>query len=232
VFADSHSILNRWKNYFSQLLNVHIVSDVRQIEVHRAKPLVPGPNRLEVETAIAKLKKYKSPGSDQIPAELIQAGGEMLLSAIHKLINSIWNKEDLPGQWKESIIIPIHKKSDKSECNNYRAISMLLTSYIILLNFLLSKLSPYMDEIIGDHQCGFRHNRSTTDQIFCIRRIMEKKWKCNETVHQLFIDFKETNDSLRREVLYNIFIEFGLTMNLVRLIKMCLNETCNKSPYR
>jgi hypothetical protein len=63
-----------------------------------------------MEIAIAKLKKYKSPGSDQIPAELIQAGGEILLSAIHKLINSVWNKEELPGQRKESIILPIHKK--------------------------------------------------------------------------------------------------------------------------
>jgi hypothetical protein len=68
-----------------------------------AEPLVPGPSRLEVEIAIAKLKKYKLPGNDQIPAELIQARGEMLLSVIHKLINSIWNKEQLPDQWKESI---------------------------------------------------------------------------------------------------------------------------------
>jgi hypothetical protein len=67
-----------WRNYFSQLLNVHNVSDVRQIEVHTDEPLVPGPSRLEVEIAIAKLKKYKSPGSDQIPAELIQARGENL----------------------------------------------------------------------------------------------------------------------------------------------------------
>jgi hypothetical protein len=89
LLADTHNILNRWKNYFSHTLNVHNISDVRQIEIHMAEPLVPGPSRLEVEIAIAKLKKYKSPGSDQIPAELIQAGGEMLLSAIQKLINSI-----------------------------------------------------------------------------------------------------------------------------------------------
>jgi hypothetical protein len=54
---DSHNILNRWKNYFSQLLNVHNVSNVRQTEVRMAEPLIPGPSRLEVETAIAKLKK-------------------------------------------------------------------------------------------------------------------------------------------------------------------------------
>jgi hypothetical protein len=101
LLADYHNILNRWKNSSSQLLNVHNVSNVRQIEVHSAEPLVPGPSHHEVIIAIAKLKKYKSPGSDQIPAELIQAGGEMLLSAIHKLINSVWSKEELPDQWKE-----------------------------------------------------------------------------------------------------------------------------------
>jgi hypothetical protein len=71
LLADSHNILNRWKNYFSQLLNVHNVSDVRQIEVHMAEPLVPGPSRVEAEIAIAKLKRHKSPGSNEIAAELI-----------------------------------------------------------------------------------------------------------------------------------------------------------------
>jgi hypothetical protein len=172
LLADSPNILNRWNNYFSRLLNVHNVSDVRQIEVHPAEPLVLGPSRLEVETAIAKLKKYKSPGSDQIPAELIQAGDELLLSLNLKLIDSVWNKEELLDQWKESINVPIHKKGDKTDCNNYRGISLLSTSYKLLSNILLSRLVPYTDEIIGVHQCGFRRNRSTTDQIFCIRLYM------------------------------------------------------------
>jgi hypothetical protein len=81
---------------------VHNVSDVRQIEVHWAEPLVPGPSHLEVEIAVAKLKKYKSPGSDEILEELIQARGEIILAAIHKLINPVWNKEELSDQWKES----------------------------------------------------------------------------------------------------------------------------------
>jgi hypothetical protein len=67
---------------FSVILNVH---NVRQIEVHTAEPLAPGPSRLEVEIAIAMLKKCKSPDINQIPAELIRAAGEILLSAIHKL---------------------------------------------------------------------------------------------------------------------------------------------------
>jgi hypothetical protein len=71
------------------------------------------------------LKKYKSPGSDQILAELIKAAGKSLLSAIHKLLNSIWNKEELPDQWKQSISVPIHKEGDESDCNNYCGISLL-----------------------------------------------------------------------------------------------------------
>jgi hypothetical protein len=67
-------------------LHVHNVSDVRQIETHTAEPLVPGSSHLEVEISIAKLKKHKSPGSDQIPTELYQAGGETLVPVIHKLI--------------------------------------------------------------------------------------------------------------------------------------------------
>jgi hypothetical protein len=63
-----------------------------------AESLVHGTRRLEVEIATAKLKMYKSPGSGQIPADLIQAGGETLLSAIHKLINSVWNKKEFPDQ--------------------------------------------------------------------------------------------------------------------------------------
>jgi hypothetical protein len=66
---------------------------------------------------------YKSPGSYKILAELIQAGGEILRSKIRKLINSICNEEELPDQWKESIIVPVHKKGDETDCSNYHGIT-------------------------------------------------------------------------------------------------------------
>jgi hypothetical protein len=140
----------------------------------------------------------------------------------------IWNKEELPEEWKESCIEHIYKKGDKTDCNNYRGISLLSTTYKIISNILLSWLTPYAVEIIGGHQCGFSHNRSTTDHISCICQIFEKKWEYNETVHQVFIDFKEAYDSVRKMVLYNILIEFGIPMKLVRLIKMCLTETYSR----
>jgi hypothetical protein len=105
LLAHSHNILNRWKNYFSQLLNVHKVTDVRQTEINTAKCLVPSPCHLEVETAIAELKKHKSQDSDQ---------------------------------WQMSVIVVIHKKGDKTDRNNYDGISLLSTSYKILLKILFS----------------------------------------------------------------------------------------------
>jgi hypothetical protein len=81
-----------------------------------------------------------------------------------------------------------------------------------------------VNEIIGDQQCGFSRKTSTMDQIFYIRQILEK----NEVVLQLLIDFKKAYGSIKREVLYNILFEFGIPKKLVRLIKMCLNETYSK----
>jgi hypothetical protein len=83
--------LNGWKNYFSQLLNVHRISDIRQIGIHTSGPLVSEPCPLELEITFSKLRKYKSPGSGQI-----QAGAETLRSETHKLINSIRSKVELP----------------------------------------------------------------------------------------------------------------------------------------
>ena len=154
---------------------MHGVKDVGQAEIHTAEPLVPEPSTSEVELAIDKLKSHKSPRIDEIPAELIKVEGRTICLEIHKLIISIWKKEKQPEEWKESIIVPIHKKGDKTDCNNYRSISLLPTTYKILPTILLSRLIPYAKEIIGDHQCGFRLNRSTIDHIFCIRQILEKK---------------------------------------------------------
>jgi hypothetical protein len=88
-------------------LNIHGVNDIRQTKIHTAEPLVPEPSASESELAIEKLKRHKSPGTGQIPAELIKGGGRKIRYEIHKLIISIVNKEELPEEWKESKTLPI-----------------------------------------------------------------------------------------------------------------------------
>jgi hypothetical protein len=93
LLADPQNVSNRWNNFFSQVLNIHGVHNVRQMDIHTTEPLVPEPSLVEVEIAIGKLKSYKYPGTNQIMTELIKAGCETLCSEIHKLICSIWNTE-------------------------------------------------------------------------------------------------------------------------------------------
>jgi hypothetical protein len=195
---DSHNILHWWKKN-SQLLNAHNVSDVRQIEVHGAEPLVPGPSRLEAEIAIAKLKKYKSPGSDEIPAELIQAGGKNV-NVCNSRTHSVWNKEEFPDQWKGYVIIPVHRKVDKTDSNNYPGISLLSSSYKILSN-MLSRLSRYIVEIIGIISVGF----GITDQLL-IRfststDTVEKMGAQRDSTSDIHT-LQESLGSMRREIFY------------------------------
>jgi hypothetical protein len=119
LLADLKNVLNRCKNFFNQVLNIHAVHNVRQMVISMAEPLVPEPRLVDVKIAIGKLKSYKSSGTVQISAELTKAGGETFYSEIHRLICSIWNKEEFLQQWKESTVVPIKKKGDKNECNNY-----------------------------------------------------------------------------------------------------------------
>ena len=117
-----NTIVARWRNYFSWLLNVNGVNDVRQTEIHTAELLGPEPSALEVDMAIEELKSHKSQDIDQIPAELIKAGGRTFRFEIHELIICVCNKEELPEEWKVSIIFPIYKKDDKTDCSNHRGI--------------------------------------------------------------------------------------------------------------
>ena len=124
LFVVFHSILARCSSHFYQLFSLHGFSNVRQTEIHTAEPLGPEPSAFVAETAIAKIKGNNSPGFDQIPAKLIKAVCRKIRYEIHKLETSVFNKEELSEEWKESIIVPVYKKDDKTDFSNCRGISL------------------------------------------------------------------------------------------------------------
>ena len=113
------------------------------------------PSAFEFDMAVKKLKRYKSLGSHKIPAELIKTGSRIICWEIHELTSFIWYKEELPDEWKESFNVPCYKKGDETDCSNYSGISLLPTMHKIVSNILLSRLTPYAEEIIGYCECGF-----------------------------------------------------------------------------
>jgi len=141
-----------------------------------------------------------------------------------RICQKIWKDEHLPTTWNEAVIIPLHKKGDKTKCENYRGIFFLNSAYKVFAKILLlNRLKPYVEENLGKYQCGFRKGRSTIEQL--IGQLIEKKYEYCQHIWQLFVDFKKAYDSVHRESLYNIMEEFGIPKKLVALTKMCMEDT-------
>ena len=168
LLTNKTDVLARWREHFDALLN----EETGEISIlgsgfpdDDGEPVL-APTRHEVTEAINSLKNNKSSGPDGIPAELFKNGGEELISFMHELVLEIWNTETLPDTWLEGSLCPLHKKGDKLVCENYRGISLLNSAYKIFAKILYNRLAPHAETVIGDYQCGFRPDRSTTDQIF------------------------------------------------------------------
>jgi hypothetical protein len=228
LIGDSEGIVKRWAEYFEELLNkpnTIVEQEQEEEEFYGPEPDVKNPSKEEVVTMIKELKNNKAPGEDKITGEIIKYGGEKLWDLIHELISNIWEQEEMPKEWSVAIIHPIHKKNDKTNCSNYRGISLLNVTYKVMAKIIAKRLTPYTEEILGDYQCGFRKTRTTTDHIFALRNIMEKCYEYNISLHQLFIDYKQAYDSVNRNKLFVTMKEFGIPTKIVHLTKMTLRET-------
>ena len=132
-------------------------------------------------------------------------GINKLLNRMYELIRQIWEEERIPEEWKETIIVPIHKRGDWDRCENCRGIALGNSAYKILSNIILGKIKPYIENVMGDYQNGFRDGRSVIDNIFALKIISEKLWQYNQIVQYLFIDFQKAYDSVHRDTLREMY---------------------------
>ena len=166
--TEEKEILSRWTEYCSELYNYescgdNTVLDCIQPPEEDLQPIL----REEVEIALASLKKGKSAGVDNIPAELVQAGGETMIDVLTEICNRIWRTGEWPTPWTQSLIITLPKKGNLQLCQNYRTISLISHSSKVMLKVILNRLKPQAEEIIAEEQAGFRagrtpQNRSST----------------------------------------------------------------------
>ena len=132
VLTEKQQVLERWKHYFNEALNRELTPEHTNSE-HEAENLkeeveIPPPTHNEVRDIIQKLRNNKAPGPDNIISDLIK-GGRKLKHRIYMFILKIWEKEELPADWGNSIICPIYKKGDRMQCKNYRPITLLNVTY-------------------------------------------------------------------------------------------------------
>ena len=128
----------------------------------------------EVEAAVQSLKKGKSAGVNNIPAELDQAGGEDVITALTTICNKIWQIGEWPTPWTQSLVITLPKKGNLQKCQNYQTISLISHPGKVMLKIILNRMKPQAEKIVAEEQASLRAGRSTTEQIFNIRILCEK----------------------------------------------------------
>ena len=171
--TEEQDILKRWSEYCSELYNYRATGDPEVLNVPPANDNYPILCE-EVEAAVKSLKKGKSAGADNVPAELVQAGGETMISALLTVCNKIWQTGEWPRPWTQSLIITLPKKGNLQLCQKYRTISLISHPSQVMLKILLNRLKPQAEKIIAEEQAGFRPGRSTTEQICNLRILCEK----------------------------------------------------------
>ena len=162
--TEDQDILKRWTEYCSELYNYTATGDSGVLQVPTATsndnyPIL----REEVEAAVKSLKKGKSAGVDNIPGELVQAGGEVMISALLTICNKVWHTGEWPTTWTQSLVITLPQKGNLQLCQNYRTISLISHPSKVMLKILLNRLKPQAEWIIAEEQAGFRAGRSTTE---------------------------------------------------------------------
>ena len=165
LLRDKERIRERWVRFFRALLNSK--SDMIDADIPKRLPQHPvasalgiEPTEEEIATAMKAMANAKAVGPDGLPAELLKLGLQQdrtILRELHRLTILIWRQGKVPQQWKDAVITVLHKKGDKTECGNYRGISLVSHAGKVLLKVVARRLSAYCEAkgLLPEEQCGF-----------------------------------------------------------------------------
>ena len=229
LLKDDSLIRERWLRHFRQLLNQ--ISDLLDPSIVNSLKEYPAcaslgiePTIEEVREAISKMANGKAMGPDDIPVELLKLGlhdDSIIVDEFYKIVLAVWKKEEVPQQWKDAVIKVLHKKSDKTQCGNYRGISLVAHAGKVILKVVAWRLSGYFEEkgFLPEEQCGFRPGRSTSDMVHVIRRLQEMGRAANTPLYMCFVDLQKAYDSVDRTLLWKILARYGVPAKMISVIR-------------
>jgi len=182
----------------------------------------------EVSVAVRQLKNGKSAGVDKIQAELLKTANSTIphLTSV-SLCNLVWQQEAVPVDWRRGIIIPLTKKDDLTDCNNWRGITLLSVTGKVFEKVLLNRIHNIVDQLLRQQQAGFRPGRSCIDQIFSLWQIIQKVSEGQKPVTVNLVDFRKAFDSISRPALWKILKWYGLPKKLVYVIQSLYTDCCS-----
>ena len=219
--------LARWRRHFQDVLNVEnaVAAEVLAEVEDNGDTDTPDVTREEVVKAVRRLQNGKAAGDDRIVAELLKSGGETVIVWLTELIEEVWRTRKVPQDWRNATLIPLFKKKDRTQCNNYRGISLLSVPGKVLTLILLERLQAIIEPQLLETQCGFRKGRGTVDQIWVVRQVVERATEYRTPVFMCFVDLTKAYDSVNRQAMAAILREYGVPRQLVAIIEELHSET-------
>ena len=175
----------------------------------------------EIRLAVKKLKSNKAYGNDALINEYFTETIDILLPFICDIFNKILDSGIFPDQWRDGIIIPIHKKGDKNDVNNYRGVTLLSCFSKLFTSVLNNRITSFCEKHkgISDAQFGFKKGCSTVDAIFSLNTLIEHYINHNKRLYVGFIDLKKCFDSIYRNALWLKLYRSGIQGKVLRIIK-------------
>ena len=240
---DTKEQLERWVEHYSNLYSKDVPANP---DLEEALPTFPEateldqePTEQELTDAINALATGKSPGEDNIPAEILKANQDVLQPHLYNLLIQSWRAMEFPHDMRNAKIVTLYKnKGDKGDCNNYRGISLLSITGKVFARIILKRLQTLAERILPESQCGFRAGRSTTDMIFTLRQLQEKCREQGQPLYIAFVDLTKAFDTVSRSSLYQVLKSIGCPPILLQLtksfheeMKSCVQYDGNTSDY-
>ena len=223
LIHDSVNVVDRWKEYFKELLNVQ---DDRQANISVVGAMQLGAlnsgviSEDEVRNALKKLKNGKAAGLDEMNAEYMKHGGVVVVEWLVRLFNVCYVQGVAPLDWKKACVVPLYKgKGDIQDCGSHRGISLLSTVGKIYGRILIDRVVTATTDSVGEEQSGFRQGRSCSDQTFIVRQICEKMRQKKKRVFFAFMDLEKAYDRVDRSALWQVMSLYGIGGNVLRGIK-------------
>ena len=180
------------------------------------------PSRSKIKASVSQMNNNKAPGMDGITAEILKNGGEKMIDLLEQVVQSVWESE-VPQDWRYAILVSLYKKGSKSDCNNFRGISLLSIVGKLFSRITLNRLvRTIVNGILPESQCSFRANRGTVDMIFSARQLQKCKEQ-NLPLYQCFIDLLKVFDTVNRSTLWKILLKLGCPERFVGLIRSLHN---------
>ena len=218
--------IRSWKSYFESMFQSFESPQIEGIDMQDRVThdiLDAKISSEEIKSALSRLKASKAPGLDGLPGGCYKTAGDKILPFLVKLFNKIYDTQYFPEAWSRSVIIPLHKKGDKLNTDNYRGISLLCAMSKIFASVLARRLRVWMEmeNKVCVEQAGFRTQHSTVDHIFTLFAMISKYVYGDRRgkLYVTFVDYRKAFDSVDRTQLWEVLRAARLSTKFLQMLK-------------